>query len=411
MSVSHRTVLSALIVTCAVSLTLAQSQSKLSGVALQPDGGAAANVRIRLQPEGSEGVAVETKSKKDGKYLIGMVRPGKYRLEVDAGADRALIHLKGKAVDGTDKHVLWEMDQDVPQASMPSINVGSFNQISLDLIVGTPSATAAAPAAAQQDAKASFNEALEKIRSGDYSGALTKLEPLLASEPDHAQLNYLVAFADHQLGKEAEALTLVDKAIAKEPTYSGAHVLRGKILQAQDRNADAEAEYRQELEHSTDKATRLETWASLGLVLDKTGQTAKAVEALEKAVAEQPTRELLMALSDLYAKAGARDKAAATLERAEKDTGGSNDVATLNLAISYVNDLKYDDAEKLARRVVEKESTNEHKSLAHSILARCELSRGNIASGIAHLEQALALDPKSSLAAENKQILASLKKR
>jgi tetratricopeptide (TPR) repeat protein len=409
-SLRHRalvTVLLALI----PSMVLAQSQSKMAGTVKDADGNPAPNVRVRLQATDAEGAAVETKSKKDGKYLIGMVRPGQYTLDVVSDNGKVLIHLKGKAVDGTDRqHVFWELDQDVGE-KMPTFKVGSVNQISLDLTVGSTKPSVAAASMSQAESRAAYDDAMQKIGSGDFNGALAKLEPLLAAEPDHVQLNYLVAFADHGIGKHDEALTLIDKVIAKDPNYSGAQVLRGKILQAQDKNADAEAAFRLELEHSTNKTVRLESWAALAVVLDKTGQKAAAIETLEKAVAEQPTRELYLALSDFYAKAGNREKAAATLERAEKEAGGMDDGALLNLAISYINDKKYDDAEKLARRVVDKESTDPNKSLAHSILARCELSRGRTQPGIEHLEKALALDPNSSLTAENKEILAALKKK
>jgi len=416
MTLPHRRTLLALILMVAPSIALAQTQSKLSGTVVDSSGGPAANVRVRLQPTGSEGVAVEAKTRKDGKYLIGMVRAGRYRLEVDAGADRGLVHIKGKALDASssDKHAVWELDQDVSPKNPPAINVGSagsINQITLDLTVGTPSASDAGQSLSQAESRAAYDDAMQKIRSGDYTGALVKLEPLLAAEPDHVQLNYLVAFANHEVGKNNEALTLIDKVIAKDPTYSGAQVLRGKVLQALDKNTDAEAAFRKELEQSTNKTVRLESWVALAVVLDKTAQRAAAIETLEKAIAEQPTRELYMALSDFYAKAGEREKAAATLERAEKEAGGMDDNAMLNLAISYINDKKYDDAEKLAQRVADKDSTNENKSLAHSILARCELSRGRTQQGAEHLEKALALDPKSSLAAENKEILAALKKK
>jgi tetratricopeptide (TPR) repeat protein len=410
MTFPNRRVLFAILLAVTPSIVLAQSQSKLAGTVKDAGGNPVPNVRVRLQPTDADGAAVETKSKKDGKYLIGLVRPGQYKLAVEPGEGKALIHLKGKAIDGTDKqHVLWELDQDV--SDMPTFKVGSLNQISLDLTVGTPSASAAAQSIPQAESRAAYDDAMQKIHSGDYSGALAKLEPLLAADPDHVQLNYLVAFADHEVGKNTEALTLIDKVIAKDPTYSGAQVLRGKVLQALDKNADAEAAFRKELEQSTNKTVRLESWAALAVVLDKTGQRAAAIETLEKAVAESPTRELYMALSDFYAKAGEREKAAATLERAEKEAGGMDDNAMLNLAISYINDKKYDDAEKLAQRVAGKDSTNESKSLAHSILARCELSRGRTQQGVEHLEKALALDPKSSLAAENKEILAALKKK
>lgn len=412
MSTSFRWIFPVVALACFPVATMAQSQARMSGVVLDPAGNAVANASVRLEPTNDQGVAVEAKTKKDGKFLIGMIRSGAYQLVVKAVGDRVLIHLKGKGIDGTDKKVLWEIDREVSVESPPAIKVGGLNQIAVDLVVGPASLTMEAKqSAARQEAQGAYAEGMEKIRTGDYAGALAKLEPLLAEAPDHVGTNYLVAFADHQLGREKESLAAVDKVIAKEPGFSGAHVLRGKVLQADGRNDDAEAEFQRELAGSTDKSVRMESWIALAALFEKSGRLPNAIATLEKAIVEEPRRELLLALADFYAKSGNREKAAATLERAEKEAGGMDDVAMLNLAISYINDKKYDEAERLARRIVEKDSTAQNKSLAHSVLARCDLSHGNMAPGAEHLEKALALDPTSSLAAENREILAALKKK
>lgn len=365
-----------------------------------------------MDPTDDQGVAVEAKSKKDGKFLIGMIRPGPYRLAVAAGEDRVFLHLKGKAVDGTDKKVRWEVDHDVSSDTPPEIRVGALNQIVVALVVGPASLTPEAKqTSATQAAQGAYAEGVKAIQSGDYAGGLAKLEPLLAEAPDHPETNYLVAFANHQLGREKEALAGVDKVIAKQPDYSGAHVLRGKIVETEGGADEAEAEFRRELATSGDKSIRMQSWTALAVLFEKTNRLPLAIETLEKAIAEEPRRELFLALADFYAKSGDREKAAATLERAEKEAGGMDDVAMLNLSISYINDKKYDEAERLALRVVEKDSTSQNKSLAHSVLARCDLNRGDMAEGIDHLEKALALDPQSPLSAENREILAALKKK
>ena len=57
MTLPHRRTLLALILMVAPSIALAQTQSKLSGTVVDSSGGPAANVRVRLQPTGSEGVS------------------------------------------------------------------------------------------------------------------------------------------------------------------------------------------------------------------------------------------------------------------------------------------------------------------------------------------------------------------
>ncbi len=412
MTVSFHRILPILALACFPPAALAQSQARVSGAVRDHTGSAVANARVRLEPTDDRGVAVEAKTTKDGRFLIGMIRPGSYRLVVAEAGDRVLIHVKGKGVDGTDKRVLWETDQDGSADSFPAITVGILNQFVMELVVGPASLTREAKQeAARQEAQGAYAQGLEKIRAGDYAGGLAKLEPLLAEAADHVGTNYLVAFAKHQLGRDQEALPLLDKVFAKEPNFEGAHVLRGKIFQGEGRGDDAEAEFRRELAGSTESSVRMESWISLAVLFEKSNRLPNAIETLEKAIAEEPRRELFLALADFYAKSGNREKAAATLERAEKEAGGMDDVAMLNLAISSINEKKYDEAERLALRVAEKVSTDQNESLAHSVLARCDLSRGSIAQGIEHLEKALALDPTSSLAAENREILAALRKK
>jgi tetratricopeptide (TPR) repeat protein len=411
MSTWFRRFLALMAVASFPAAVMAQSEARMTGAVLDHAGAAVPKANVRLEPTDDRGVAVESKTKKDGRFLIGMIRPGGYRLVVAASGDQVLLHIKGRVVDGTDKRVLWETDRDVSADSQPTISVGALNQITVDLVVGPTSLTPESKQATSQAAQSAYAEGANLIRAGDFAGGLAKLEPLLAEAADQVGVIYLVAFAKHQLGRDKEALADLDKVIAKQPDYSGAHVLRGKILQDEGRNDDAEAEFRRELAGSTDKSVRMESWIALAVLFEKSNRLPRAIETLEQAVNEEPRRELLLALADFYAKSGDREKAAATLERADKEAGGMDDVAMLNLAISYINDKNYDQAERLALRIVEKDSTNQNKSLGHSVLARCDLSRNNISGGIEHLEKALALDPKSSLAEENREILGALKKK
>lgn len=406
----HRFVV-ALLLTLAPAVAFAQNQARMSGIVTDPEGNPVMGAVIKLQPSGDKGTFVDATTKKKGNYLIGMIRPGSYKLSVDAPGDWVILRIQGKAIDLADaKKQLWETDTEITEDKIPPINVAYLNQIELNITVGPPSMTVEAKAKAAADAmQSSYASGLAKVKSGDYEGALADLEPLLAETPDHAGTNYLVAYARAGLRKYEEALPAVDQALASDPTFVGAHALRGRVLKGLDRNEEAEKEFRTEIDTATDPGIRLEALVGLALLYEKTGRLPEAIEALEKASETDPSRDLLLSLADLYGRAGNREKVESTLMRAEK-AGGMDDVAWLNLAIGYINDKNYEQAERLATRLIEKGSTNPNVSIAHSVIARCELNQGKLDSGAAHLKKALEIDPSSPLAEENREILSALER-
>jgi tetratricopeptide (TPR) repeat protein len=391
------------------------SYARMSGTVTMPDGTPVGGVTVKLETATEEGVNAEAESNAKGRYLIGMVRHGSYLLRVETHGELVLTRVKGKGLD-TDagNSVLWEIDTAASSDQPPKINVGSRNQLTLDIVVGPKAMAAKAPgeqAAEQKAIEDAFAAGLARVRDGDFKGALELLEPLAQKAPEHANTWYLIGFSRERLGQLDTALSAADRATSLDPALAGVHVLRGRILRGQKRLPEAEAEIRQEIEHAGSSSVVFDSWVALASVLEDAGRSSEAIQALEHAVELDPARgEVSVELARLYTTAGDRDKAAAALERAEQ-AGKGDDARVLNLAIGALNDNQYDRAEDIARRVVDKGSSNANLSVGHSVLARCDLHRGNYPGAVTHLEQALALDPNSSLAAENRDILAAAKKR
>ncbi len=407
----------------------AQTQTRMSGVVKDHEGKPLRDVKVRMEAilkddpaeeaeesakKAPKGVTVETSSKKDGRYFFGMMRPGSYKLAVEAPGELVVIHMTGKAVDTRqNKAIVWEVDQDLTLDLLPPINVGSGHQIDLDLVLGPPSMTPEAKQqAAVQEAQDAYSRGVAKVKAGDAAGALQELEPLLEGSPDHPGTNYLVSFARNQLGRHEAALSAVDKVLDVEPGFSGAHVLRGRILQGLGRDQEAENEFEKEVDLTTDPNIRMEAMVALAILYEKTGRIEKAIETLEKASEDEPQKDVLLKLSSLYAGQGNAEKAAQVLERAAEEAGGLDDAGTVDLAVARLNEQRYDDAEKLASRVAKKaDALKSHRSIAHSVLARCSLNKGKLDEGANHLEQALELDSSTPLAKENREILNALRKK
>lgn len=416
------------------SPAIAQSPTRMSGVVRDHEGNPVEDAKIRMEAilrkddasepseeekkdpnkKGPEGVTIETKTKKNGGYFFGIMRPGTYKLGVEAPGELVVIRLKGKAVNAFEnKAVVWEVDQEVSLEALPPFQVASGHQIELDVVVGPPSMTAEARReAAIREAQDAYARGLGKIKSGDAAGALADLEPLLAESPDHPGTNYLVAFARNQVGRYEAALEAVDKTLAEEPGFSGAHVLRGRILQGLGRDAEAEKEFETEIEQTFDASVRTESMVALAILHEKAGRVDKAIEILEKASEDDPRQDVLLKLSSLHAGKGDTQKAAAVLERAAAETGGLDDAGTVDLAVARLNEDRYDEAQKLAARIAKKaEASKPHRAIAHSVLARCLLNQGKLDEGATHLEKALELETETPLAKENREILSALRKK
>ena len=396
-----------------LSPSAAQNQAKLSGTVTAPDGSPVAGVTVRLESTDGNGATVGAETNKKGRYLIGMVRPGAYRLAVDTHRDFVALRVKGKGINpDAGRETLWEIDQDAFAGAPPEIKVGSRNQIELNLIVGPPSMTTAALKEAEaKAANDAFKRGHELVRAGDYAGALGVLVPLSEQFPNDAASWYLIGFSQERLGKWDDALLAVDRALSLAPSLGGAHLLRGRVFKSLDRADEAESELRKEIAAHADPQAVIDSWVILADILNAQGHGAEAIQALEQAAALDPKRrEVFLKLAQLYAAAGERENAASALEHADK-LGASDDVAYLNLAIGYMNDGQLDDAKRMATRLIEKGSSNPNLSLAHSVLARCDLGAGATAEGIRQLELALELDPNSRLAAENREMLTSLRRK
>lgn len=398
----------------AAAPSAAQSEAKMSGDVAGPDGAPVAGVTVRLESTDAKGATVAAESNKKGHYLIGMLRPGAYHFVVDThNAGLVALRVKGKAINpDAGRAVLWEVDQDISSGKPPDLSVGSRNQIELDITVGPPSMTTAARKEAEtKAANDAFAQGHELVRAGDYNGALAKLVPLTENVSDHAPTWYLIGFSRERLGQWDDALTAVDRCLAIDPSLGGAHLLRGRIFKGQGRLDEAAAEVRREIDAKPDPSVLADAWVVLASIEKAKGRRPEEIQALESAVGIDPKRrELFLELAQLYADAGQREQAASALERADQ-AGGSDDTVFLNLAIGYLNDGRLDDAKRLATRLIGKGSTNPNLSIAHSILARCALGGGNTAEGVRELETALSLDPESRLAAENREMLAALKRK
>jgi len=74
-----------------------------------------------------------------------------------------------------------------------------------------------------------YNDAVSMIDDKDYGGAIPLLKKVVAMEPTNADaLNYL-GYAHRMLGKQSEALSYYEQALALQPLHVGANEYLGEL--------------------------------------------------------------------------------------------------------------------------------------------------------------------------------------
>lgn len=405
----------------AVSAMLAASASAgvlttvVQGTVTDPDGQPVLKAKIVLEPVDSP-AAMRTwaETKKQGKFVFGLVRPATYHVLLDVPG-KTILHVKGRAVTGdkNQQEEKWAIDGKPNPAEPLKIQVDTGWEVTLDLVVGEPQAEAPAPAAPKGPSgpDAAVDAVIEKVKAGDCAGALADLDPILAEHPDLARAHYLRGFCLASSDRKEEAVDALGKALDLDPTFEGAAVQRGELLAQLGRYDEAESMLKQELAGTQNADLRAEALVTLGQVYATQNKDAEAIATFEKAVEEAPTRpEPYSELGSLYAKAGDLERSKAILAQG-KAAGATNPTALLNLAISLFNKKDYAQADSYLQEVLGMSSaTPSDLGMAHGIRGRVLLNQGKIDEAVAELKKSLELDPNGPLAGDTRETLKALKK-
>jgi tetratricopeptide (TPR) repeat protein len=404
-------VVSAVAMVLAATGAMAQ-QARMYGTVSDETGAGVPSVKVILEPvENGARVEVATKGKK-GSYLIGIIRPGRYAVKVDA-AGLALVSIKAEALVPNQyqkKDSKWKLDGAVRADKATEIQVEDGMEITCDLVVGKATEiTSASGEKTVASGDQAYALLAQQVQKGDCAGALPQIEKFNTDNPTHGRAFYLKGYCDAVLEKDDEALVALMKSQELDPSFAGPSTLVGKIHARNKRLPEAEAAFKKELEGTAvPLEIQIDALLSLGAVQRDQSKDADAIATFEKAMAAAPTRpESYVELSALYAKAGQTDKAAAVLEKA-KEVGADDPLALLNVGISYFNKKDYGHAESMFRRVTESKASNSDLAMAYGLLGKLQLRDGKNAEAIASFKKCLELDPAGRLAKETEDVLKAL---
>lgn len=156
---------------------------------------------------------------------------------------------------------------------------------------------------------------LTAIRANQSRAAVEAAQILAESKPDEPEYLYLLGAASLQNGNISQAQQILQRFVESRPADSRGCLALGLTLAAQ---SDQLANARKQLLHCVEiDASNSEANYQLGLSYKTQGETAKAVEYLEKTIKQAPNyAPALRDLGAVYLQSGAEQKARIVLEKA-----------------------------------------------------------------------------------------------
>ncbi len=185
-----------------------------------------------------------------------------------------------------------------------------------------------------KEADAGVKKASEKIRGGDFDGAVALLEPVLAKDPADANALFYVGLARAGKQQYREAVEPLTRVTELQPTFPGAWLELGICYDKLGEAEKALAAYDRTLQLEPANTAAL---YNSGLLLFDANRVDEALARFEKGIALKPTDpDLLDMAARCYVHQGKFDRAAEHLEKARAATTDPARIAQLDALIAQV---------------------------------------------------------------------------
>jgi Tfp pilus assembly protein PilF len=232
----------------------------ISGKVLDSQKKPLAGVLISLREEAtSRSYTLKTKS--DGTFKF-------------VGLPHGVYHAVFKKEGFAEKTDEWRFVE--PQEKMSRVEIPPVLMVSAEVI---------AEAEAMKQAASNVKAAAEKVRGGDYDGALADLGPILVKNPKDTNALYILGLAHQKKGQYAEAEAAFLQVLELTPKFAPVHYQLGICYQQQGRADEALAAYARAME--LDPSNPDSAYNS-GLILFSKAQAAEALAMFEKALELRP---------------------------------------------------------------------------------------------------------------------------
>jgi tetratricopeptide (TPR) repeat protein len=139
--------------------------------------------------------------------------------------------------------------------------------------------------AVAQGTKRELDVAKESLQRGDLANAASQYEALLKNDAESVAIRSSLVAIYYKLREFGKAEAHYREAVRRNPQFADAHYHYGMALQAQQRPLEAEEAFRLAIQAH---ATHAGALTQMGLLREKAGDNAAAVENYRKALASEP---------------------------------------------------------------------------------------------------------------------------
>jgi len=213
----------------------------------------------------------------------------------------------------------WKFE--TPQDKMLKVEIPPVVLVSAEVI---------AEAEKMQQAAAEVKAAAEKVRTGDYDGALAMLQPIVDRNPNDSNALYMLGMARQRKGQWAEALPAFLKVTELTPKFAVAFYQAGVCYQRLGQPEKALEQYQKSFDLEPSNADLV---YNMGLIEFELGRIDAALARFEQALVLKPDDPAFLEMAGrCYTNKGDFPKAIAFMEKAKA-------VATDPDRIKFLDDL------------------------------------------------------------------------
>ena len=204
-------------------------------------------------------------------YMLNTKKDGTFRF---VGLPHGIYTVVFSKAGFAEKTEEWKFVK--PQDAMVKVEIPPVVMIASEVI---------AQAEKMREAAAEVKAAAEKVRAGDFDGAITALRPILEKNPKDSNALYILGMALQKKVQWAEAEAAFLQVRELSPGFAGVHYQLGLCYQQTGEADKALASYVKAME--LDPANP-DCAFNAGLILFSTNRAADALAMFEKALAVRP---------------------------------------------------------------------------------------------------------------------------
>ncbi len=393
--------------------SMAQESGRVGGKVEDADGKPVKGLTVRFVPTDG-GTARDVTTRKNGRFAQNGLPPGKYMIEaVEVESFISVLEFQLRNSQGLTVGK-GKMDGHPDKGAGP-VPFSGRNELILSLIVaGRESEQAQGKALAFVAPE--LNESVKQYEKGKFERVVELTETIIADNPDLGEAQYMRGIALQRLGRHADAVPSLERAVERIPDHPGIWAVLGDSLltHAEElaKEGDAEAAGTWYVRAADALAVAVERDPSatslrvdLAKSLDAIDARDRLVPVLEQILEEQPSNvQAQLRLASLYAGSGKYDQALALAE-AIPTTVKRAAVTIYNIAVQLNDDGDAERSLWAAQRAAEIDPELTHPQ---RLLVQLSIGRGDHPAAAQAIRRFLELAPDDPEAETYRRILAQI---